>query len=112
MAIEDGVVLAEELAHAPDIAVGLEAFVARRRPRVDWVREQSKSLTELVGLPASAGTALCGCEESPRSPSGTGHSSIRHDPAAWRSGRPLRRPAAAVNTPRPTPLRSQECLIM
>ena len=28
------------------------AFGARRRPRVDWVREQSQALTELVRLPA------------------------------------------------------------
>ena len=52
MAIEDALVLADELRRAPDIPSAVAAFSARRRPRVDWVREQSHALTELVRLPA------------------------------------------------------------
>ena len=52
MAIEDALVLAGELRRAPDIPSAVAAFGARRRPRVDWVREQSQALTELVRLPA------------------------------------------------------------
>jgi 2-polyprenyl-6-methoxyphenol hydroxylase-like FAD-dependent oxidoreductase len=52
MAIEDALVLADELRRAPDIPSAVAAFGARRRPRVDWVREQSQALTELVRLPA------------------------------------------------------------
>lgn len=52
MAIEDALVLAEELRRASGIPAALAAFVERRRPRVDWVREQSRALGELVRLPA------------------------------------------------------------
>jgi len=52
MAIEDALVLAGELGRAPDIPAALAAYAQRRRPRVEWVREQSRALTELVGLPA------------------------------------------------------------
>lgn len=52
MAIEDALVLADELRRAADIPSAVAAFGARRRPRVDWVREQSQALTELVRLPA------------------------------------------------------------
>ncbi|HSS91913.1 MAG TPA: FAD-dependent monooxygenase [Streptosporangiaceae bacterium] len=52
MAIEDALVLADELCHAPDIPAAIAAFAGRRRPRVEWVREQSQALTELVRLPA------------------------------------------------------------
>jgi 2-polyprenyl-6-methoxyphenol hydroxylase-like FAD-dependent oxidoreductase len=51
MAIEDALVLAEELRRSSDIPAALAAFVERRRPRVDWVREQSQALDELVRLP-------------------------------------------------------------
>jgi 2-polyprenyl-6-methoxyphenol hydroxylase-like FAD-dependent oxidoreductase len=52
MAIEDALVLADELRRAVDIPAAIAAFAERRRPRVDWVREQSLALTGLVGLPA------------------------------------------------------------
>jgi 2-polyprenyl-6-methoxyphenol hydroxylase-like FAD-dependent oxidoreductase len=52
MAIEDACVLAEELGRASDIPCALAAFVERRQPRVNWVRDQSQALAELVGLPA------------------------------------------------------------
>jgi 2-polyprenyl-6-methoxyphenol hydroxylase-like FAD-dependent oxidoreductase len=55
MAIEDALVLADELRHAAhpaDIPGTLAAFAARRHPRVQWVRQQSHALGELVRLPA------------------------------------------------------------
>jgi FAD-dependent urate hydroxylase len=52
MAIEDALVLGEELRRDGDIPSALAAFVERRRPRVDWVREQSRALGDLVRLPA------------------------------------------------------------
>jgi 2-polyprenyl-6-methoxyphenol hydroxylase-like FAD-dependent oxidoreductase len=51
MAIEDALVLAEELRRGSDIPAALAAFVERREPRVDWVRAQSQALGELVRLP-------------------------------------------------------------
>jgi FAD-dependent urate hydroxylase len=51
MAIEDALVLAEELRRASDLPTALSAFVARRQPRVAWVREQSRTLGEVVRLP-------------------------------------------------------------
>jgi 2-polyprenyl-6-methoxyphenol hydroxylase-like FAD-dependent oxidoreductase len=52
MAIEDAVVLADELRRATDIPAAVAAFARRRRPRVEWVREQSQALTDLVRLPS------------------------------------------------------------
>jgi 2-polyprenyl-6-methoxyphenol hydroxylase-like FAD-dependent oxidoreductase len=69
MAIEDALVLAEELRRAADIPSAVAAFGARRRPRVDWVREQSQALTELVRLPAAFATA--GCASAASAPSTT-----------------------------------------
>lgn len=51
MAIEDALVLADELRRDRDIPAALAAFAARRRPRVDWAREQSQALGELMRLP-------------------------------------------------------------
>jgi len=53
MAMEDALVLAEILDAAPDVAAAKEAFVARRRPRVAWVRQQSLAVGEMLRLPAS-----------------------------------------------------------
>lgn len=52
MAIEDALVLAEELRSAGDIPAAIAAYEKRRGPRVEWVREQSRALTELVRQPA------------------------------------------------------------
>jgi len=35
------------------VAAAKEAFVARRRPRVAWVRQQSLAVGEMLRLPAS-----------------------------------------------------------
>jgi len=53
MAIEDACVLADELRHGSDIPAALAAFTQRRKPRVDWVREQSQALGRLLRLPAA-----------------------------------------------------------
>ena len=52
MAIEDALVLAEELRRAGDIPAAIAAYQKRRGPRVEWVREQSRGITELVRQPA------------------------------------------------------------
>jgi 2-polyprenyl-6-methoxyphenol hydroxylase-like FAD-dependent oxidoreductase len=51
MAIEDAVVLAELLKSAKGIEDALDAYVLRRRERVDWVQSQSGALGQSVLLP-------------------------------------------------------------
>jgi 2-polyprenyl-6-methoxyphenol hydroxylase-like FAD-dependent oxidoreductase len=59
MALEDAVVLAEVLQDADTVEDALEAFVTRRRPRSDWVQEQSRAALRLWLLPpASRDAAL------------------------------------------------------
>jgi len=41
MAIEDAIVLAEELAQADDIDIGIQRFIARRAPRIAFVQERT-----------------------------------------------------------------------
>jgi 2-polyprenyl-6-methoxyphenol hydroxylase-like FAD-dependent oxidoreductase len=43
MAMEDAFVLAEELRTADNIEHALASYVTRRRPRADWVQEQSRA---------------------------------------------------------------------
>jgi 2-polyprenyl-6-methoxyphenol hydroxylase-like FAD-dependent oxidoreductase len=52
MAIEDALVLADELRRTDDVPVATAAFAARRHARVEWVRAQSRALGELLRLPA------------------------------------------------------------
>jgi 2-polyprenyl-6-methoxyphenol hydroxylase-like FAD-dependent oxidoreductase len=51
MALEDALVLAECLQAAPEVEVALSTFVARRRVRVGWVRQQSLAVGETLRLP-------------------------------------------------------------
>ena len=51
MALEDAVVLAESLTSSPDVPGGLALFQQRRRPRTDWVREQTHRRDRARGLP-------------------------------------------------------------
>jgi 2-polyprenyl-6-methoxyphenol hydroxylase-like FAD-dependent oxidoreductase len=51
MAMEDAVVLAELLGSADHIEDALGAYVERRRPRVDWVVQQSRAMGESLGMP-------------------------------------------------------------
>lgn len=51
LAMEDAVVLAEELSEGSDSESTLDRYVARRWPRVHWVQEQSRRLGEAFRLP-------------------------------------------------------------
>ncbi|WP_165949379.1 FAD-dependent monooxygenase [Kribbella turkmenica] len=51
MAIEDALALGNQLRRADNIATALDTFVARRAPRINWVRQQSLALTNLIQLP-------------------------------------------------------------
>jgi 2-polyprenyl-6-methoxyphenol hydroxylase-like FAD-dependent oxidoreductase len=42
MAIEDAVVLAEELANTDDIGIAIPKFIARREPRIAFVHERTR----------------------------------------------------------------------
>lgn len=53
LAFEDAYVLAEELASNDDVDAALDAFVARREPRVAFVQEQTAERIELVNRGAS-----------------------------------------------------------
>ena len=48
MAIEDAVVLAEELARNHQITDGIERFIARRNPRVKFVQERTRITMAVV----------------------------------------------------------------
>jgi len=51
MAMEDGLVLARCLREAPDVDAGLTQFQQVRRPRTDWVREQTHRRDHTRNLP-------------------------------------------------------------
>jgi 2-polyprenyl-6-methoxyphenol hydroxylase-like FAD-dependent oxidoreductase len=50
MAIEDGVILAQLLGSAADMASALGSYESKRRPRVDFVRAQIRHVAVLQGL--------------------------------------------------------------
>jgi 2-polyprenyl-6-methoxyphenol hydroxylase-like FAD-dependent oxidoreductase len=59
MAMEDALVLAQELREAATVESALERYEARRRPQADWVREQSRDAAEgWVVPPALRNAAL------------------------------------------------------
>jgi 2-polyprenyl-6-methoxyphenol hydroxylase-like FAD-dependent oxidoreductase len=51
MAMEDALVLAEELRSSDSIERALASYVTRRRPRADWVQEQSRIAAQGWTLP-------------------------------------------------------------
>jgi 2-polyprenyl-6-methoxyphenol hydroxylase-like FAD-dependent oxidoreductase len=51
MAMEDALVLAQILRSVDDVQRALEMFAARRRPRIVWVREQSRAVGNMLGMP-------------------------------------------------------------
>lgn len=51
MAMEDALVLAEVLRAEESVERALDAYVARRRPRVDWVAQQSREIATNFRLP-------------------------------------------------------------
>jgi 2-polyprenyl-6-methoxyphenol hydroxylase-like FAD-dependent oxidoreductase len=53
LAIEDAYVLADELASTDDVGVALDAFVARREPRVAFVQEKTAERIALVNRGAN-----------------------------------------------------------
>ena len=57
LAVEDAWVLAESLYAADSVEHALDAYVVRREPRVEWVRQQSQAAGESLGLPVPARNA-------------------------------------------------------
>jgi 2-polyprenyl-6-methoxyphenol hydroxylase-like FAD-dependent oxidoreductase len=58
MALEDAFVLAEELRRADAVERALDQFIARRRPRTNWVQEQSRIAAKGWALPPAARDAV------------------------------------------------------
>ncbi|WP_036554540.1 FAD-dependent monooxygenase [Nocardioides insulae] len=58
LAIEDAAVLAETLDSATDLGAALTMFERRRRPRTDWVREQTHRRDRARELPPALRNAL------------------------------------------------------
>ena len=55
--MEDALVLADCLRRADTVECALEAYVRRRRPRVDWVQEQSRAAAQAWVLPSAVRNA-------------------------------------------------------
>ena len=53
LALEDALVLAENLQSKARVETALDAFVARRRPRVDWVQRGSRAVGDMLSLPSA-----------------------------------------------------------
>ncbi len=51
MAMEDACVLAETLCAEPTIESALTSYVSRRRPRINWVQQESSAVAESLRLP-------------------------------------------------------------
>ena len=51
MAMEDALVLADVLRSEHDLPTALESYVTRRRPRTDWVQQQSRAAAQAWILP-------------------------------------------------------------
>ena len=56
MAMEDGCVLAEELHAGATSEASLASFAKRRKPRVEWVQQQSIAVTQMQALPTGSRT--------------------------------------------------------
>jgi 2-polyprenyl-6-methoxyphenol hydroxylase-like FAD-dependent oxidoreductase len=56
MAMEDACVLAEELHAGTTIEAALASFAKRRKPRVEWVQQQSMAVTQIQALPIGSRT--------------------------------------------------------
>jgi 2-polyprenyl-6-methoxyphenol hydroxylase-like FAD-dependent oxidoreductase len=52
MAMEDALVLAEILHSTPQLETSIDRFIVRRRPRVNWVRQQSRAVEEIFRMPS------------------------------------------------------------
>ena len=62
MAMEDACVLAEELHSGATIEAALASFAKRRKPRVEWVQQQSMAVTQMRAL--STGSRTIALRES------------------------------------------------
>jgi 2-polyprenyl-6-methoxyphenol hydroxylase-like FAD-dependent oxidoreductase len=60
LAVEDALVLAQELRNADTIQTALQAYEARRRPRVNSVQEQSLAAARAWGLPPAVRDSVLG----------------------------------------------------
>jgi len=60
--MEEACVLAEELHEGATIEVALASFVKRRKPRVEFVQQQSMAVTQMQALPV--GTRIAALRES------------------------------------------------
>jgi 2-polyprenyl-6-methoxyphenol hydroxylase-like FAD-dependent oxidoreductase len=58
MAMEDAFVLAEVLGSAPNLETALDTYISRRKPRIDWVRQQSRVAGESLRLPSETRNAV------------------------------------------------------
>src|ERR1700681_1955947 len=56
MAMEDACVLAEELHSGATLDAALASFAKRRKPRVEWVQQQSMAVTQMQALPIGSRT--------------------------------------------------------
>jgi 2-polyprenyl-6-methoxyphenol hydroxylase-like FAD-dependent oxidoreductase len=61
LAVEDALVLAQELREGDTIQTALlQAYEARRRPRINWVQEQSLAAARAWALPATVRDTVLG----------------------------------------------------
>ena len=58
MAMEDALVLAEVLSTEDTLAGALQTYVSRRRPRTEWVQQQSQAVAEGWALPPASRNAI------------------------------------------------------
>jgi 2-polyprenyl-6-methoxyphenol hydroxylase-like FAD-dependent oxidoreductase len=58
MAMEDALVLVEELSRGTDVRKALYTYAERRRPRVDWVQNQCRARDRMRSLPALPRAAM------------------------------------------------------
>jgi 2-polyprenyl-6-methoxyphenol hydroxylase-like FAD-dependent oxidoreductase len=58
MAMEDALVLAETLRSSAAVEDTLNRFVDRWRPRIGWVRRESRAVGEMLGMPPSVRDAI------------------------------------------------------
>lgn len=57
LAMEDAYVLAEVLRSATSVELALDTYISRRRPRVQWVRQESEAVANSFRLPLATRNA-------------------------------------------------------
>jgi 2-polyprenyl-6-methoxyphenol hydroxylase-like FAD-dependent oxidoreductase len=66
MAMEDAWVLAEVLSHAESVESALDRYARRRRPRVDWVQQESRAWARATASPLPTAMRPCASGERRR----------------------------------------------